>query len=328
MASLLGLLLALPAVATLGGRLFGDFKWGLCVMAVWALAPTQVSTLAFMSCSNIAWCGALAFWAWVLHELGASKPVGMGIVLRLMSGTLLFGALLCYEAAIALPLVLVVWDLSRGRVRIWSETAGKLDLAGLFRRSARWIPVGLASVAFLVLQNSLGMDLSVGNQCFGPMSDGVVTASSGWFLLHHLWLWLWPFGGQFLMGSYAMESATLFWGRVVLSWGCLGILSWGAWRLRKEAPAVGIGLLVYLAWFFPVSNLVPLRNGPYADYYLVLPSIGLAMAFVGVLQAASARLSKPMARVGTGRASGPARGGHGDNDTMGTGVGRRVAVVP
>jgi len=130
------------------------------------------------------------------------------------------------------------------------------------------------------------------------------------------------------MGSYAMESATLFWGRVVLSWSCLGILSWGAWRLRKEAPAVGIGLLVYLAWFFPVSNLVPLRNGPYADYYLVLPSIGLAMAFVGVLQAASARLSKPMARVGTGRASGPARGGHGDNDTMGTGVGRRVAVVP
>ncbi len=71
-------------------------------------------------------------------------------------------------------------------------------------------------------------------------------------------------------------SARLAWG---LAW--LALCAWGAWKARRGAPEVALGLVWMLAFFLPVSNLWPLLH-PVADRYLVpiVPGFAIVAAWI------------------------------------------------
>jgi hypothetical protein len=69
--------------------------------------------------------------------------------------------------------------------------------------------------------------------------------------------------------------------RFALGLGWLGLCAWGAWRARRAAPAVSLGLLWMLVFFLPVSNLWPLLH-PVADryFYSIVPGFAILAAWV------------------------------------------------
>lgn len=71
-------------------------------------------------------------------------------------------------------------------------------------------------------------------------------------------------------------SARMAWG---LAW--LALVVWGAWKARRAAPEISLGLVWMLAFFLPVSNLWPLLH-PVADRYLypLVPGFAIVAAWI------------------------------------------------
>jgi hypothetical protein len=63
--------------------------------------------------------------------------------------------------------------------------------------------------------------------------------------------------------------------------GWLALCGWGAWKARRAAPEVSLGLLWMLVFFLPVSNLWPLLH-PVADryFYPIVPGFAVLAAWV------------------------------------------------
>ena len=70
--------------------------------------------------------------------------------------------------------------------------------------------------------------------------------------------------------------------RFALGLGWLGACGWGAWRARRVAPAVSLGLGWLAIFFVPVSNLWPLLH-PVADRYFYPLAPGFAVLAAWVL---------------------------------------------
>ena len=49
--------------------------------------------------------------------------------------------------------------------------------------------------------------------------------------------------------------------------------------MRRNVATLALGVAWCLVVFLPMSNILAFRNGPYGDYYLALPGMGLALAF-------------------------------------------------
>ena len=70
----------------------------------------------------------------------------------------------------------------------------------------------------------------------------------------------------------------------------LGLLIWAIWKGVKRAPVLAFGLVWFLIYFLPISNLKEL-NQPMAEHWLYLPMIGLSLAFGAALNTLWIRLS-------------------------------------
>ena len=70
--------------------------------------------------------------------------------------------------------------------------------------------------------------------------------------------------------------------RLAAGLGWLAVCGWGAWRARRAAPAVSLGLAWMAIFFLPVSNLWPLLH-PVADRYLYAIAPGFAVLAAWVL---------------------------------------------
>jgi len=94
---------------------------------------------------------------------------------------------------------------------------------------------------------------------------------------------LFPPGNQEFLGSYQWgKSATT--SDLVMSWILLAGLPVLAFALRRKGPLAAAGLVWFLLAAAPSSNFLPTYSGPVEDYYLTIPSIGLALAIVAVIR--------------------------------------------
>jgi len=260
--------LAACSVAGLTRKLLGSSLWGLAAGALWAFSTTGVSTAVWLSCLNISVAICAAALAVGVHQENAMRD--RGLHWKLAAAFLWLIALLSYETAVAVGPLIVVLDWTHGR-RIFSRQS-------LIRYSA----FGLAGVIWFTLRMSSGAILhtSAGDVSFPPETAAwQISLSAPYFLLTHLLMWLAPGGRLEFMSSYVWNDSIP---SIVhpFCWIILAALVLAAFALRKRSPAAAFGLFWFLIGSVPSGNFVPLRNTPFADYYVPFPSIGLVLVLV------------------------------------------------
>ena len=211
-----------------------------------------------------------------LHGYLVEGPrAGLG---RFMGWVGLALALLAKETAVVAPLVL-------GALMVLFPSA--------FPARRRTLVVGWAASAGLAaLFFALWLALPVDLQAAGGTWNGeslrfpstVFSAPALWTRTLRLMLVPWPL--NVTPGFEPVESAASV--RFALGLGWLALCGWGAWKARRAAPDLSLGLLWMLAFFLPVSNLWPLLH-PVADRYLYPVAAGFAIAGAWILSQQSRR---------------------------------------
>lgn len=249
--------------------------WPAAGAAIWSLSPTLVSTYAWFSCANILvytifLLGALCLWE-EAHQSVACKRHQRGVVLLLCCALCYVVAFLSYEAAIVLPLLAALQDLARGR-KLLSRTSL------LFHA-----PLVLLVTGTLLARWAITGNASPDNPGLAPMSGGQLVSASAYFLADHLLWWAVPFGRQEILGTYVpFTSASPT--QLVAAWLLVGLGLGFYVALRGRASRAALGGLWAVAALVPMINLVPLRTGPFADYYLTLSSVGITLVVLEVLR--------------------------------------------
>ena len=174
-------------------------------------------------------------------------------------------AFCAYEGAIIFPALAVIQDVIIKRRKLSRKRV--LFYAG----------IGIITILLLVIRGRPNLP---SNFCIMGITDGrQLSFASAYFTLSHIWQWMWPFGSQEIL-------RTFIWGKSAPLW----ILS-GAWVLltgfcitsfiySKRFPAIIAGLLWATISLVPMCNILPVRSGPFADYYLTLASAGLSLATI------------------------------------------------
>jgi len=272
------LLIYLPAtglVMLLSNLIFRNRMRAMMVAAVWASAPTQVSSLAWLSCINILLMSAAFFSALLAYDVSQTRletgRTGAGLGLLSLSVLSYCVALFCYESSIVFPAIVVLWDWLRRRLSMKSKRI-LLPYALFWGMTLVYISGRLVARSTLVMINDF----------FSPMSPGQTIFASAYFVTDHLLIWLSPFGRQNILGTFVWEKTASF-SQLISCWILLILFLLLIFRIRRTMPLVSFGLAWFFIAFVPTSNLIPIRNGPFADYYLVTPSMGLAVAVIGLL---------------------------------------------
>ncbi|MES2923792.1 MAG: hypothetical protein V4819_19720 [Verrucomicrobiota bacterium] len=261
-------LLTVVGVHLLLRRILGNPAWGLIGAALWATSPTQVSAAVWMTCFNLNLAVAAGCAFLIGHDHVRTKDRAW--FASLMTGLLLVTAQVCYESAVALPLIAIIVDLLRKRP--------------IFTRAAilRYGIYGGLTMAYLIVRSSTGARTSAqGNFGFSPdLELWQLALSAPWFFWRHLSMWLMPFGRIEYCSTYLWGVSAPLW-VIAASWVFLAaffaVIVW-TW---KRQPWISLGLLWFFVASFPSSNFVPIFSGPIEDYYLIAPSIGLVIALLG-----------------------------------------------
>ncbi|OYV07546.1 MAG: hypothetical protein CFE26_00420 [Verrucomicrobiales bacterium VVV1] len=264
--------LAACSVAELTRKLLGSARWGIAAGALWAFSATGVSTAVWLSCLNISIAVMAATLAVGMHLENSVRD--RGVRWNLAAAFCWLIALLCYETAVAVAPLIVVLDWTHGR-RIFSKQS-----------LLRYAAFGLAGVIWFTLRTSSGAILSgsAGEVSFPPETPAwQIAVSAPYFLLTHLMMWVAPAGKIEFMSSYVWNESIP---SIVhpFCWIILAALILAAFALRKRSPVASFGLFWFLIASVPSGNFVPLRNTPFADYYVPFPSIGLALVLVAALR--------------------------------------------
>ena len=266
-------LAAIPPVYLCLRRLLASAGWAFAAVALWATCPTQVSTAIWMSCVNISL--AIGFTGACIYFYDRSRDTpGHNLGLTALAALCLFIAQCSYETAVAIPVLCVLVDALRQRP--------------LFSRAAilRYTLLATITFAYLVIRTFIGARYAVhGNSGFVPDSPAwQLSVSAPWFLWRHFSMWLMPLGRIEFFGTYVWGISASPW-ELTAAWAwLLGILGLAGYTWKRQ-PWVAFGLLWFLITSFPSSNFVPIRVGPIADYYVVFPGIGLAIALLGCAKA-------------------------------------------
>ena len=267
------------------GILLRDERWGVLAAALWAVAPTQAAVVSWASCVNILVMTPAVFGCLLLHEESwRARGAGAGRSAAL-SAACLFVALVSYESAVAVVGLAFIHDVYVDplRLRLWAAWR-------------RYGALAVVTAVYLLVRHGEGGSMQMANDAIVPLPGWLLSGSSAYFALDHLLLWFCPFGGQYVLGTYnahAQGTAAM----LAVCWAAALALVVGAW-LGRRWRFVPFAAAWFAAAFAPLSNVIPLRNGPMADYYLVLPSIGLC-----VLVVSFARKAYGLCRRSRGRAT-------------------------
>lgn len=181
-------------------------------------------------------------------------------------------ALLSKETALAMPILLAA-------LMVLFPRAFPEDRR--FRLATLAVCVGLAA-GFFALWTALPTHLQAAGGAWNGESlrfpETAWSAPALWTRTLRLLLVPWPL--NVTPGFEPVASAVSI--RFVLGLGWLAACGWGAWRVRRAAPELAMGLLWMLGFFLPVSNLWPLLH-PVADRYLYPIAPGFALLAAGVL---------------------------------------------
>lgn len=270
------------AVLGLMRRLFRREAPAVLATAIWLLAPTQVSSVAWLSAVNIQVMCIFAALALSAHL--DDRPARAALFA--------FLAMVSYESAVALLPLFFALDLFLRRVRLKSVRG--------------WLPLAIyaaAGVAYLGLRGAIGGAAQVNGSFSGTTRIDLVAAAAH-FTLQHFSVWSFPFGHLAVAGSYRLGEVPC-WG-LALDWLLLASLALVALLALNRRPLFGLGLAVGLVAFVPTSNLFGLGNGPWGDYYLGLSSMGFSLALTDAClglwsaRARCGRIAAALAAIGLG----------------------------
>jgi hypothetical protein len=262
------------AVYLLLRRLLGSFVWALAATALWATCPTQVSTAVWMSAVNLSLAITFTCACLSCHDR-SREQAGRGLGLAALACLSLFLAQCSYEIAVAVPGLCVLLDALRQR--------------SLFSRAAilRYLALSVVTLGYLAIRAHFGAILSANavKSDFAPdLTAWQLSLSAPWLLWRHFSMWLMPAGRLEFCGTYLWKISAAPW-ELAAAWAWLLLLLGLIAASWKRQPWLAFGLLWFLISSFPTSNFIPIWAGPIADYYLVLPGIGLAIALLGVAKA-------------------------------------------
>jgi hypothetical protein len=269
-------LLGLFGIKAFSSRLFntpgfetkGVSSWVsvLLVLFFWALSASNASTALWLCSFNLPLCVAAVCMAmrsalvqkdtWL-----ASWPVMLWSVLSMFF----------YETGVAVIALVALFEWVRGFD--WKNPKLYTRLGSL----------GLLFVAFMIIRSFSEAKLVSNNPAWAHGTKAYqIMLSAPWAFMRQSFMWLWPWGNLQIICSYKWGvTATFF--ELLLGWAYLG--SWLALVvfLRKRAPLASFGLGWFFVAIFPCLNLVPVFASPYADYYTVLPGVGLALVSVDLV---------------------------------------------
>ncbi len=250
-----------------------DTIWPLIGTGIWALSPTLVSSIVWLSCANIlvSIIGSLTgliCWEYARRkqESDQDRQPYLLWTLSIASFIVAFNA---YEAVIIFPILAVVQDIII-KQRKWSI---KLIMP--------YLSLGIATIILLILRGKPAMPNNF--SIMGITHNLQLSFSSAFLILSHIRQWLWPFGSQEILGTFIWNKSVSLW---VLggAWSILITVGIASLIFRRRYPMIIAGVLWAIITLIPMCNVLPLRSGPFADYYLTLSSIGLALSITVTLK--------------------------------------------
>jgi tetratricopeptide (TPR) repeat protein len=263
-------------------RLSGNVLASFAAGAIWALSPTGGTVAVWASCFNINIAAASMAFCAIAYDIMRSGSSRHPALPGAVAASFLLLGLLSYETAIATAPLLVLVDAFRGRK--------------VFSKQSILLYAGIAAIVltWLVCRQLNGVPgVRPQNPSLAPgMPYWQLTASAPYFLWTHFVMWVVPSGRLETFGSYlwdqSVPAAILpFCWILLIGFIYLGVRFW------KRAPLLTFGAAWFLIAAFPSGNFVPLKNTPYADYYVPIPSIGLCIMLAAILRATFERLREP-----------------------------------
>ena len=182
-------------------------------------------------------------------------------------------AALCKETPLALPLVFVVWELTRERVGM--KRASRL-------RETAWllVPYGAVAAAYLILRFSVLGRLSWKHPFMARVSDEAIWLTVPYVFVNYLRHLIAPFRLSLIYGtSFIMSAAD---SRFLVPAGVLLLIAAILWTYRKKLDgALWLALALTIVPLLPVLNLKVFHyEYIIQDRYLYLPSIGFCSLVV------------------------------------------------
>ncbi|NRB73457.1 MAG: hypothetical protein HRU46_03790 [Verrucomicrobiales bacterium] len=272
-------LLAVVALFALFRRLLGDWRWALASTSVWAITPTMACASIWMSCININ-LGIALLVPFLLIHLRAGENGSSRIKLTILANAVLFISLFFYESLIIAVGLAFLCDrlLAKGSL-----------LKGAFTKSN--IPVYasycVVTVGYFAIRAFAGAtQSSAGNNLgFPPDTEAwQVFVSAPWFLVQHFMMWLMPYNRIEFVSAYIWGESTSM-NSLVMSWVIMIAAIATCLATWKKNPLFAFGILWFGVASFPPSNFIPIFSGPIEDYYVTIPSIGLALSVCGLARA-------------------------------------------
>ncbi|GEM_PF-1259326 len=234
--------------------------WGAFVAAaVFAVHPIHVESVAWLSCRKDVLSMAFFAGACLLAMDAAIEEDRRGV--RAALATLLFAcAVLAKPTAVVLPVLVLIWASTRGRVRA--------SLPAL-------VPLALVAVALVALQVWMGRQYG---DVRGEVLSGIDTRMLQMTRVFPRYLWnlVFPTG---LSARYDWNGFGSGYDRATIA----ALASCAAYAVMtllsvRSAPRLFLGLAWVALALLPVAQIVP--TGLYmADKYMHIPSIGACLLF-------------------------------------------------
>lgn len=276
----------------LASSLLGSQGWGLAAAACFALNPTVIGTVAWLSTANYVLCllFTLGFVLAAARALGVlSAPASEGgpsIAAGALAGVSLTVAVLHHELALLAPLLLLVYPTERARRGVDRAVVVCLLLGWLVAACLQVVPRLIADrpdIAYRMAQHP----------------KWALVLSSARYLFTDLALWA---HGKAFFGVLWVDDPTANLAWSLAAWAGFLLLVAGAARLWRADPVSRFAIAWSALFLLPVTNLVPLGVTVAASHYLFLPAVGLACLLVRTAQRVERRLRTPGLRPG-GRGS-------------------------
>ncbi|MEM1085062.1 MAG: hypothetical protein AAGI48_13200 [Verrucomicrobiota bacterium] len=287
LSTVIAYLLATAGVFTLALRLIGHPLWGLAVAAVWSLSAANVTIAIWASCFNISLAIAAMTFGLAAWDCWREDPKRWGYAIAF--GLLLVIGFLSYETAIAVAPMAVMIDLYRGR-KVFTKAS-----------VVRYAGIAVAVLAFLALRHTAGGKLAgnINPSFAGDIERWQIAASAPYFLWTHFLMWVAPWGRLECLGSYLWDQSIP---AVIVPFCWLFLIGIAVLAIRFWRPGnlVVLGLACFFIGSIPSGNFIPIGNTPYADYYVPIPAIGLALMLVamirGLIRLSNQKRIEPAAR--------------------------------
>lgn len=264
-------------------RLSGDRLIALLAALIFGLHPAHVESVSWISGIP----DPLAALFYVPSMIWYVRYREEGDQKRLVASLAAFAlAVLCKETPLALPMVLVAWELARDKgERSWSGRVKAII--------PPMVPYAIVGVAYLALRLSVLGRLSWKHPFMARVPDSAIWMTVPYVFVNYLKHLIAPFRLSLIYGTSFITSAAdpRFLLPVLLLLG-LGSVLWLYYRERLDAQ-VWVALALIVAPILPVLNLKVFHyEYIIQDRYLYLPSIGFCyLVAILILRLARTRLS-------------------------------------